>query len=262
MGTASTWLCAATLAAGLGACTTALPPERTQALGPPYNEAAKQAYLQLAAQEEPVLVAGTSYRDKARAAMLGDMVWPDKVGAHPDIPPAVRPEALAVRERLVTALVADATERTPEESAEAVASFDCWLRELEGSTGGTGCREALMAALPEIETAAAAATVPEHYQVFFPSGGAELDAEARGVIDEVARAARLAGPAEISVAGFADPSGAPDYNQMLSERRAAAVADALIAAGVPAETVVAQGLGPTGTLTEPAGRRVDITLEP
>lgn len=262
MRTASTWIGAGVLAVGLGACTTALPPERTQALGPPYNEAVKEAYLQLATQEAPVIIPATSYRAKARAAMLGDMVWPDKVGAHPDVPPAVRPEALAIRERLVTALLADATERAPEESAQAVASFDCWLRELEGGSPATKCEQALMAALPEIETAAAAATVPEHYQVFFPSGGAELDAEARAVVDEVAHAARLAEPAEISLAGFADPSGSPDRNQTLSERRAEAVADALVGAGIPARTIATEGLGATETLTEPASRRVDINLVP
>jgi OmpA-OmpF porin, OOP family len=259
---ASMWLGVGIVAAGLGACTTALPPERTHALGPPYNEAVKEAYLQLASQEEPVLIPATSYRRKAREAMLGDMVWPDKVGAHPGIPPAVRPEALAVRERLVTALVANATLRVPEDSAQAVASFDCWLRELEGSSGGTSCQQVLMAALPKVETAAAAATVPEHYQVFFPSGGAEVDAQAQAVIDTAARAARLADPREISVVGFADPTGSPSYNQTLSERRASSVAEALVRAGVPAERIVTEGLGPTGTLTEPAQRRVDIMLVP
>jgi outer membrane protein OmpA-like peptidoglycan-associated protein len=259
---ASMWVGVGITVAGLGACTTALPPERTEALGPPYNEAVKQAYVQLAAQEEPVLIPATAYRRKARDAMLGDMVWPDKVGSHPGIPPDSRPEALAVRERLVTALVANATERVPEDSARAVASFDCWLYELESRTRGGSCEEVLMAALPKVETAAAAATVPKDYQVFFPSGGAELDAQALAVIETVAQATRLAEPAEISVVGFADPTGSPSYNQTLSERRADSVAEALMRAGVPAERIVTEGLGPTATLTEPAGRRVDITLVP
>ena len=259
---ASTWVGVGMMAAAFGACTTALPPERTHALGPPYNEAVKQAYLQLASQEEPVLMPGTAYRRKARDAMLGDMVWPDKVGAHPRIPAEARSEALAVRERLVSALEANATERVPEDSARAVASFDCWLSELASSSRGGSCEEVLMAALPQVETAAAAATVPRDYQVFFPSGGAELDPQAQAVIDTVARAARLAGPAEISVVGFADPTGSPSYNQTLSERRAEAVAEALVRAGLPASRIVTTGMGPTATLTEPAQRRVDIRLVP
>lgn len=255
------WL-AVGLVVGLGACTTALPPERTQALGPAYNEAVKRNYVQLAASEgeAAVLIPATAYPRKARAAMLGDMVWPDKVAAHPRIPARDRMAAWEVRERLVTALEADARERVPEQAALATASFDCWLRELEGSSRTTGCRETLMAALERAETAVAVAELPDRYQVSFASGGAELDADARVVIGEAARAARLERPAQIDVTGFADSSGSPDLNRQLSERRAQAVADALVGAGVPAGSVEVQGLGATSTTMEPASRRVDIVI--
>ena len=80
MGPIARWLLVGLLAASGGACTTVLPPERTEALGPPFNEALKEGYLQLAAsrwQEGSWEL--LHFRDKARQAMLGDAVWPDDV---------------------------------------------------------------------------------------------------------------------------------------------------------------------------------------
>ena len=83
------WLLVGLLAASGSACTTVLPPERTEALGPPFNEALKEGYLQLAAsrwQEGSWEL--LHFRDKARQAMLGDAVWPDDVSRVPDGPAA------------------------------------------------------------------------------------------------------------------------------------------------------------------------------
>lgn len=41
------WLLAGLLVTGGNACTTVLAPERTEALGPPFNDALKEGYLQL-----------------------------------------------------------------------------------------------------------------------------------------------------------------------------------------------------------------------
>ena len=67
------WLLVCLLVASGSACTTVLAPERTQALGPPFNEALKDGYLQLADNRWR----GGSwevlrFRGKARQAMLGD----------------------------------------------------------------------------------------------------------------------------------------------------------------------------------------------
>ncbi len=59
------------------------------------------------------------------------------------------------------------------------------------------------------------------------------------------------------------------YNQRLSERRARAVEDALVADGVPKDTIAARGVGKTDLMVptadwrvrEPKNRRVEIVEE-
>jgi outer membrane protein OmpA-like peptidoglycan-associated protein len=83
--------------------------------------------------------------------------------------------------------------------------------------------------------------------------------------DTVRRVAELlvAGPAvPVLVEGHvADTPGGPDAVQRLSDERAAVVAEALVAAGVPAERITARGVGATRPLATPEeSRRVEITI--
>ena len=117
---------------GLGACTTALPPEKTTALGGPFNEEVKQGYLRLA-EAQPALTDFADwyhFRGKARNAMLGNTVWPDKVASRA-IPAAAQPEAVAQRERLLRVLEGGGRVAAPADAAAAQTNFDCWLEELE-----------------------------------------------------------------------------------------------------------------------------------
>ena len=79
----------------------------------------------------------------------------------------------------------------------------------------------------------------------------------------VARVAELLGDgpgARVTVTGFAaDTPGPPEVAQRLSEQRAQVVVDALVAAGVRRERLVAVGRGSAHPLTTPAeSRRVEI----
>jgi OmpA-OmpF porin, OOP family len=250
------------LGLGLGACTTALPPERTTAIGPPFNEEVKAAYVRLASAElsDGRYATWHHFHSKARAAMWGDDVFPDRVASR-ELAPEHRAEALELRQRLVAALEGGARERAPAHAANAQVSFDCWLRELEARPGGrdaVACREALLAALEQSEVAAI--EVPESYRVAFDPGRTTLDARDLAVIDEAARAANLVRASRIEVVGFADRSGAPAYNQQLSERRAEAVATALLQAGAPAAAIRARGEGGVGDPRDPQSRRVEIRI--
>lgn len=68
--------------------------------------------------------------------------------------------------------------------------------------------------------------------------------------------------------GHTDTVGGVAYNQRLSERRARAVEDALVADGVPKDTIAARGVGKTDLMVptadgvrEPKNRRVEIVEE-
>jgi outer membrane protein OmpA-like peptidoglycan-associated protein len=72
---------------------------------------------------------------------------------------------------------------------------------------------------------------------------------------------------EVLVVGHTDATGAEDYNQALSERRAAAARDHLVTVGLERERVEAMGLGETDpvdtnetTSGRQANRRVEIAI--
>lgn len=242
-----------TLTAG---CTTALPPEKVEAIGPPFNEEIKDGYLQLASTD-------SRFRGKARRAMLGDDVWPDKVGPS-EIPDAARPEALALRARLVDALEGNARENAPVEAAAAQTSFDCWLEELEDGSApeAAACRDAFLVALAASEAAVVAVELPDAFQVFFASGRTDLDPAARRTVGEAAAGALAARAPAIEVIGFSDRSGDAATNDRLARERAAVVASALASAGFPRDRILITGGGPIGTRDDPTSRRVDILVAP
>jgi hypothetical protein len=106
------------------------------------------------------------------------------------------------------------------------------------------------------------------YVVYFGLDQSSLSAEARATIAEAARAYQSGSTPRISVRAHTDTSGSSDYNQRLSERREQAVANELIAQGVPQSAITGEALGetdpavPTGDgVVEASNRRVDIQVE-
>ena len=101
-------------------------------------------------------------------------------------------------------------------------------------------------------------------------GGITFAADRAELIEQsvaaVARAAQVlgdgAGP-RVTVTGYAaDTPGPADVAQRLSERRAQVVVDALVAAGVRRERLVAVGRGAADPLATPAlSRRVEISVD-
>ena len=74
---------------------------------------------------------------------------------------------------------------------------------------------------------------------------------------------RAAPGARLQIDGFVatGPGNGQLTAQQLSDQRAAAVRDALVAGGVPADALVARGLGEgSSPAAQAAGRRVDITV--
>ena len=82
--------------------------------------------------------------------------------------------------------------------------------------------------------------------LLFDTGSSTLRREARASIDAIARRLRELPPsADVTVEGHTDDVGADADNQALSERRAAAVADRLVAEGIGRERITTRGLGET-----------------
>jgi outer membrane protein OmpA-like peptidoglycan-associated protein/osmotically-inducible protein OsmY len=79
--------------------------------------------------------------------------------------------------------------------------------------------------------------------VTFERGSAEIDAAGREVLARIAAAVKGCPGVRIAAEGHTDVEGIPDYNQRLSVKRAQAVADYLIAAGVGADQVETAGFG-------------------
>jgi opacity protein-like surface antigen len=78
---------------------------------------------------------------------------------------------------------------------------------------------------------------PRTVVVETPSDPAELSAEAEAAVGQAALSAGEGRDSRIVVDGHADTTSAADYNRRLFERRAKAMADAVVALGVPASSV-------------------------
>jgi outer membrane protein OmpA-like peptidoglycan-associated protein len=251
-------LLAGLLMVGGSACTTVLAPERTEALGPPFNDALKENYLQLA---ESRWQQGSwdvlRFRDKARQAMLGNAVWPDDA-TNAGVPASLRPELVEQRERLVLFLNGGGRALAPQDAALAQVSFDCWLALVkETKLLDSACRDTFLGSLEETEQAVVAA-LPEPYVILFESGSDQLDAVGLNVATAASRAAALLAPARVNVIGYADRLGRA-VNEALSLQRAENVAAVLERAGVAPELIDVQARGAGGA--EEDGRRVEIAFE-
>lgn len=99
--------------------------------------------------------------------------------------------------------------------------------------------------------------------LYFESLSSEISTEARAALKGAARQTRGCHVTGIEVLGLADPVGAMDANQTLSEDRALAVEAALRGLGLTGMTLKAAGeagaVTPGGAVT-PLRRRVEVIL--
>ncbi|WP_417231859.1 OmpA family protein [Brevundimonas sp.] len=128
-----------------------------------------------------------------------------------------------------------------------------------GLGGGMfGSRDALVAA-PET-------CVPQRFEIYFADSEARLTEAARQTIGATAAQLRDCDIQRVQVIGLADARGGGAANQGLSERRPAAVGDALKAAGWPVPVSAVEGVGDAGAVTEagarePMRRRTEVLVE-
>jgi OOP family OmpA-OmpF porin len=86
----------------------------------------------------------------------------------------------------------------------------------------------------------------------FDFNKATLRAEGKAKLDDVAAKSNQLVLEVVIAVGHADRIGSPAYNQKLSEKRAAAVKDYLVAKGIPANRVYTEGKGSKQPVTKPA----------
>lgn len=105
--------------------------------------------------------------------------------------------------------------------------------------------------------------------VTFASNSSDLKPEFFSVLDSVALVLKEFDKTLIEIAGHTDSTGSDQYNQALSERRAATVGRYLVGRGVLEMRVMELGLGETRPVADngtPEGRalnrRVELTLVP
>ena len=100
--------------------------------------------------------------------------------------------------------------------------------------------------------------------VFFDSGRAVLKAGARNTLARIADQLRINDQLTVTIEGHTDSVGSEASNQVLSEKRAAAVRDYLRSRGIPANRITVTGLGestPVATNDTPAGRQQNRRVE-
>ena len=118
----------------------------------------------------------------------------------------------------------------------------------------------LVPLLPLLAVAACSTGKPS-YVVFFEERSAQLDGKARGVVAAAAARAKQAPDAPIEVIGYTDSAGSASADVALSQQRAKAVADGLVASGVDPSRLQRKGKGQTGEDPGVASRRVEIAVD-
>ena len=253
--------------------------QQVQPAGAEFNQNLYHGYIGLSESE----YAEGDYRDsdvfaiRATQVGTGDVVAPETIEAR-SLPGEHVFQMTEARDRLVSALDAGAAEKNPLRAAEAQVMFDCWMQEQEENWQPDDiarCREGFYAAIGDIEPVeepvAIAKPKPQsvRFVVYFGTDKSSLDVDAQAVIAEAKAAAQKLGKPLVKISGNADTVGARDYNQMLSEMRAQAVAKVLEAGDTPVRAMATEAHGETqpAVLTadetdEPRNRRVEIILEP
>jgi outer membrane protein OmpA-like peptidoglycan-associated protein len=100
--------------------------------------------------------------------------------------------------------------------------------------------------------------------VLFDTGQSDLKAGALRPIEQIAAFLSENPERKVQIEGFTDSQGSDEYNQQLSQRRADAVAQAIIQRGIDAQRVRALGYGeefPKASNTSPGSRQLNRRVE-
>lgn len=223
------------------------------------------------------------FAEKASLAGTGVTVTPDEISDR-NLPDDRVGVLSSSRSRLMAAMAAGAAEKSPKSAAEAQVMFDCWMQEQEENRQPEdidACQAAFSSAIAKVEAdleepQAVAAVAPEpkpmakpedkSWVFYFDFDSAALSADDADKIKEIVTYAN-ANDAKVSLTGHTDRVGSDDYNTLLSDERASAVAKAMGDQGIVVEDVQMISLGEkdpavaTGDeVKEPLNRRVVVKV--
>ena len=126
---------------------------------------------------------------------------------------------------------------------------------------GPGTRRGLL--LGALLLAGCATSQPEpiaDFVVFFSAQSSTPDPSSIPILDRAAAAARAAPQSAVAVEGYADPTGSPQANQILSRLRAQNVAEALVQRGIERRRIRVRPKGAVGGDPGTESRRVEIVI--
>lgn len=214
------------------------------------------------------------FAKRAEMAAMGQAVAPQ--------PPAERGlkvdvnQIKAGHDKLNAALKAGAQKAQPDACALAQTWLEHWMEQSEEghqpddiAMARKGFEEAMPKCAPMAMAAAPApAKIVKTYVIYFDFNKADITADAKKVIDQIAKDQGAIKPTNIFLAGHTDTSGSGAYNQALSAKRAKAAADALAKVGVNAKILDLKSMGESklavataDNVKEAKNRRVEVHFE-
>ena len=261
-----------------------------QPTGSQHQNALVDEYRQIAAFEYDKMQDwrdADRWAEKGLTAAQGNDVKPTTLKEW-DLPAEHQTELSIARTQLVSALDRGARTKAPMAVAEAQAKFDCWVEQQEENWQTAhiaACRNQFMAAMDRVDTAmmepkptakveapVSAPAPTSLFELYFPFDSAVIGEEDQTAIGDAITTyrsdAKFAGKEKILISGHADRVGPQDYNLELSKKRAEAVRQQLMIAGIPEKdiTVLAFGEVDPAIKTDDEvknawNRRVEILVE-
>ena len=200
---------------------------------------------------------------KGLQAAAGEDVSPENPNRW-DIPKDQLPDLMHKRHQLMTVMIKSGRRVAPRPCAAAQVAYDCLVETAQGcqcksaemyKMCQTKFHENLMAAEKAVQV------VAPNFTVYFSHNAWDLNAENTQMVKEAARLALEDKMININVTGFTDAQGGRKSNLILSQKRAEAVARALVNCGIEATRISAVGEGEVpGFENMPKHRKVIIHL--
>jgi len=114
---------------------------------------------------------------------------------------------------------------------------------------------------------AARPALPEHFLLYFESGGTKLTAESTAALDKIIEAASKRPAVDMSVIGHTDTPGKAELNEALALKRAVVIAELLKEKGLKVQALSVESHGERNLLVptpdetpEPRNRRVEVSI--